>query len=525
LQTAFLRDTRTMFPSSSITIMNFESHHHDVDDSRRLLVERALFLLPESVNEAYILASVHVPSLLASETDPLVFFRHENNVNEAALKLCSYWSKRITCYGERAFLPMNLTGAGTLSDQDIEAMRHGCTRILPHDNHGRGVFLIDSSMIASCLSSTGARSLFFQLHHLARQSLPLPSKGIVIILVLRGMPNLAHVESVFNILAELLHEAIPSTVCCVHILAPNSTTSPSAIGYIMRLCMSRLLTDHIVVTDIDLPKEVVLRKLESCGLSRQDLPQGLVGGSYDGWLCNAMSTLDASFFAPAAPAPDRRQEPQVHSRDFPFSHKLLLSQEMNTLPENSFRFATHADLASVYARPRLCFDSSRIRQIDEPVLKQKAIDASQQDAGVHSQENRKRPPISSRTTEDPLHHYAEALAAFAASPAAPDASMPSCPPVGENEASKVPATAQKMGTSTRVQQVPPRQEQETEEEFFRRRNRAYSKRKYERKKIEIQVLHDENQRLSDENGHLRREQELLESLLVQARACLQARRA
>jgi hypothetical protein len=135
----------------------YSCNSQEDDFHQRLLVERACLLLPDHVIKTYVVASLHAPSLVASETDPLLFLRHENNnAKAAALKLCSYWSKRLLYYGsERAFLPMNLSGTGTVSGQDIETLKQGYTRLLPNDNHGRGVLLINESTMASCLTATG----------------------------------------------------------------------------------------------------------------------------------------------------------------------------------------------------------------------------------------------------------------------------------------------------------------------------------------------------------------------------------
>jgi hypothetical protein len=233
--------------------------------------------------------------------------------------------------------------------------------------------------------------------------------------------------------------------------------------------------------------------------------------------------LDASSsFASAAAAAAAASAPSL---DFNTAgSKFLLAPDMQAFPKSWFR-------------------SVPTVQIEEPVLKRKAIDmASQQDI-VDSHKNRRKQPPMSSTTE--MHaapfrfdagtldqHFAEAVAAVAAAagvavPIAASILLSDPLAAKDSETSKRPSCATMDQTTTVAAAAAASVgiQEETEEEWIRRRNRAYSRRKYERKKVEVQVLHEENQRLLDENVNLRREQEHLEHLIVQARACLhQARR-
>jgi hypothetical protein len=59
-----------------------------------------------------------------------------------------------------------------------------------------------------------------------------------------------------------------------------------------------------------------------------------------------------------------------------------------------------------------------------------------------------------------------------------------------------------------------------QKEFIKQRNALYSKRKYIRKKIEIEVLERQSQAVTATNHMLKQEQERLERLVQQAQECI-----
>ena len=76
-----------------VSYMNMDGDSKHLVDDGRMAVEQALLLLPPSFIRAYAAAKLHVPSLVASESDPLLFFLHANRqVRTAAVRLASYWN-------------------------------------------------------------------------------------------------------------------------------------------------------------------------------------------------------------------------------------------------------------------------------------------------------------------------------------------------------------------------------------------------------------------------------------------------
>ncbi|GAX21572.1 hypothetical protein FisN_29Hh003 [Fistulifera solaris] len=83
------------------------------------------FIAPER-RAAYQRARSECPHLVATESDPLKFLQFEQyNPWSAAERIVTYWNKRYEWFGERAFLPMNLSGHGALNEEDVNYMASG----------------------------------------------------------------------------------------------------------------------------------------------------------------------------------------------------------------------------------------------------------------------------------------------------------------------------------------------------------------------------------------------------------------
>jgi hypothetical protein len=96
--------------------------------------------------EDYLEAVQVVPHLVLTESDPLRFLRFTNFEKSAAAKgLVTYWKRRREIFGDRAFLPVTITGDGALSSDDIAFIKTGMSVILPNDSEGRSVVCVDTS--------------------------------------------------------------------------------------------------------------------------------------------------------------------------------------------------------------------------------------------------------------------------------------------------------------------------------------------------------------------------------------------
>ena len=78
--------------------------------------------IPWEQRRAYTMAFQRNAHVVLTETDPLQFVRMGRyNLLAGAQRLCRYWTERVALFGpERAFLPLSLTGAGALTQEDVE---------------------------------------------------------------------------------------------------------------------------------------------------------------------------------------------------------------------------------------------------------------------------------------------------------------------------------------------------------------------------------------------------------------------
>jgi hypothetical protein len=111
-------------------------------------IKEALARIPSQDRKSYIEAIERVPSLVATESNPIVFLRCEKfNASDAAQRLIKYWDARCEIFGDRAFLPMVQTGNGALSRDDMVVLKTGSVAILPNHESGRVVLYLDRSKL------------------------------------------------------------------------------------------------------------------------------------------------------------------------------------------------------------------------------------------------------------------------------------------------------------------------------------------------------------------------------------------
>jgi hypothetical protein len=112
------------------------------DMQEQMMIQRARTHLSEVVlymsvdsKAAYLEALVQCPHLVETESNPETFLRFENfNYWSAAGRLATYWRKRKEFFGDRAFLPMDLSGKGAMNDDDIRPMATGSITMIPNSN-------------------------------------------------------------------------------------------------------------------------------------------------------------------------------------------------------------------------------------------------------------------------------------------------------------------------------------------------------------------------------------------------------
>lgn len=85
---------------------------------------------------------------------------HSNDSLAAARRLANYWKQRKEIFKERAFLPIDLSGNGGLTLEDVQHLRTGFCVNLPPDEQGRSVLYVDVSKHGPDITPS-LRTIFF----------------------------------------------------------------------------------------------------------------------------------------------------------------------------------------------------------------------------------------------------------------------------------------------------------------------------------------------------------------------------
>jgi len=108
-----------------------------------------------------------VPELVARETSFVDFLRTESHDPvRAARRLAKYWKARKICFAERWLLPLNQTGAGALSMDDVELLRTGSRVFIQRPGQGF-LAVVDESRLPRSTGTFLFRLMFYaaRLHN------------------------------------------------------------------------------------------------------------------------------------------------------------------------------------------------------------------------------------------------------------------------------------------------------------------------------------------------------------------------
>lgn len=114
------------------------------------------------VKREYEAAIEVVPQLVENETKVVDFLRTENyNPVSAATRLALYWKYRKIIFGERWLLPMNQTGTGALSTEDIDVLKTGYKIAFQRDPSDGLMVLTDDTRLSRAPGHTNTRIMFY----------------------------------------------------------------------------------------------------------------------------------------------------------------------------------------------------------------------------------------------------------------------------------------------------------------------------------------------------------------------------
>ena len=187
---------------------------------RRRLID-ALRHIPDAESLAYREAMATAPSVVERESDPILFLTFaRGDFIAAARRICCYWHVRKLNFGQRAFLPLNITGIGALSAKDIRSLRNGYAAVLPCHSSGRSVFVLNKSKCCEGLSSQHleSRALFYQLQQVCENHLSHTDGIYVLIQLQRELIETVDTNLGADLFSRLV-DAFPITIHALHLVA------------------------------------------------------------------------------------------------------------------------------------------------------------------------------------------------------------------------------------------------------------------------------------------------------------------
>ncbi|GAX21679.1 hypothetical protein FisN_29Hu119 [Fistulifera solaris] len=248
-------------------------------DEQRMMMQRArahlnevVMQMPVAAKTAYLEALTQCPHLVETETNPEIFLRFENfNYWSAAGRLVTYWRKRKEYFGDRAFLPMDLSGKGAMSKEDMQPIVTGCVTMLPNSN----IIVLDRTSASDTGGiATRRRRRFFFVHSLMGSGTcpRLIINGFVVSDVLRRM----NAE-----MKDLLADAFPiPSIGEIHVIfvkAKNQTVWQ----HLLPLGLQQMagLVANVKIHNFDTVEQIA-EELGCYGVTRNHLPPQL-GGCYN----------------------------------------------------------------------------------------------------------------------------------------------------------------------------------------------------------------------------------------------------
>lgn len=525
-------------------------------------LDQAMSMLSNEETHEYMEAKRRCPELVMSESDPTRFLRCESYDNfKAALRLSKYWKKRVKIFGkDRAFLPMLLSSeeGSALSAQDVSVIKSGYIFILPTDKYGHTVCCSDRSRIPPSLSreSTDLKAFFFMLQA-ASENVKNQTSGIVCLVVLPCQINSGHMAKSWDLAttlesSEILSECMPMKNRAVHIIscAPKPARKlfrETIIPITMeRIGVGSCIPKTICQTHLGDPPDI-LQKLLGYGLKQEGIPSSL-GGNWDYEEGMASWTAERCKLEQAKPLSRvvRQEFPPPEVPPPPYDDEKRASDSKPPV-------ATMASSPEQQQREKALIHVSKIRAAQEHRLELLIDDISKhkENAADLAATKVSAPSLETRIEIDNKHKLESHPSAKTALPLPQKQNLekpkeknnytyrrPRAQTTNEklsllNEQLSTlqkPPSAKRMATAdggTNSQGIEGGKlldDGEAEllrskdlKAFQRKRNAIYSRRKYIRKKIEIEVLEKQTSDLRSQNKSMKRESVRLESLLYMAK--------
>lgn len=255
-----------------------------VIDRAKAQLRESIEMIPLNEKSAYLKALRRAPQLIGIESPMERFLLFDNyNPWSAARRIVNYWEKRVEIFGERAFLPLLLSGEGALDKDDLECMNTGFLMLLPEDKHGRTVMFHDRARLTSpaVLDETKRLRCLFYILNAASESERCQRNGIVALTAYGEKTRASTFDrrSVSTGIALVQCEAIPVSIKGVHLVMLSrrpilDIVIPATVQILERW---NFLKQQIVVHTRK-EKEDILQSLCTYGFDPEGIPKVPLGG-------------------------------------------------------------------------------------------------------------------------------------------------------------------------------------------------------------------------------------------------------
>jgi hypothetical protein len=268
--------------SNRPVIMSLSPRQHEAAIN---YLQEAIELIPAEERLAYGLALRLAPALIESESNPLLFMRHEGfNPFSAARRLVKYWELRYETFGpERAFRSIfDLSGQGALPPVTVEYSRCGLLTILPPDDKGRPVFFLDRSKIPTELMHLKNEIRFQCSFYALSLLMQTGARDFLVIVFFHSRPRFFPASGSWFL--EAVENAFPLGLDTILVAcrSPRSFYKQFMATYVPVILKIASRSQSRIQIAVDVGEtEDILKKLIQHGLNPDHLPES-VGGSWTG---------------------------------------------------------------------------------------------------------------------------------------------------------------------------------------------------------------------------------------------------
>jgi hypothetical protein len=315
-----------------------------------LEMEAAINLLPDKEKSVLLEARREIPDIVEHETPCIRFLRVERyNAWAAAKRMALYWKERKNVFGERAFLPLNQTGEGALSREDVAFLNSGFFALLGVDDQGRSVICHDSSRRTKHCREPRLRLLFYFWTMLSENEVS-QVKGYQTIVVM-GEPTL---DSTVSAAERLVAEAMPTRVDTVHVcnvpsISRKKPFMDTMVSHLFQLIGNLKKRSHVHVAD---SKEELAKRLLSYDIPIEIIPKCLGGKwGYEEFSKWQEARLRYEWDLPSSKDNEHPNIPEYHAKsqsDMSENEKTERKRRMNVLHSRRRRERVRVEM-EVYA--------------------------------------------------------------------------------------------------------------------------------------------------------------------------------